>query len=172
MQAAQPVEADYRVELVDDPGEPLGVAQVVAAREQVAAVEADAEPLARLAGYAVDQLGELLEGPPDGLTRASGVLEQERAALRRADRLLDGFETTKEQLQAMEGFSQAYLLVDRAKNKGMTITIWESEDALLESAATADEVRKKATAPFGSTIESVDHYEIAMTVSAKQAAVG
>ncbi len=75
VQAAQPVEADDRVEVVDDRGEPLGVAHVVTAREQVAAVEADPEPVMRLVAYAPDQLRELLEGAPDGLTRAGGVLE-------------------------------------------------------------------------------------------------
>ena len=54
----------------------------------------------------------------------------------------------------------------------MSITIWETEDALLASAARADELRKSATEPSGGTIESVEHYEVAMTAGAKQAVAG
>ena len=89
-----------------------------------------------------------------------------------ADALLEGFEAATEPLENIEGFSQAYFLLDRANNRAMTITIWESEDALLASAARADELRKGATEPSGSTIESVDHYEIALTASGKRATVG
>jgi Family of unknown function (DUF5946) len=77
VQAAQAVEAHDGVELVDDRGEPLGVAHVVAAGEQMAAVEADPEP--RPGAGLVDQLGELLKGPADRLTGAGRVLEQEGA---------------------------------------------------------------------------------------------
>ena len=86
--------------------------------------------------------------------------------------LIDGFQTATEPLENIEGFSQAYFLIDRPNNRGMSITIWESEDALLASAARADELRKGATEPSGSTIESVEHYEIALTAGAKTAADG
>ena len=88
-----------------------------------------------------------------------------------AEALIDGFQAATEPLENIEGFSEAYFLVDRAKNRGMSITIWESEDALLASAARADELRKRATEPSGSTIDSVEHYEIALTAAAKRAAV-
>lgn len=85
--------------------------------------------------------------------------------------LIDGFQAGTEPLERMEGFSQAYFLVDRANKRAMSITIWESEDALLASAARADELRKGATEPSGSTIESVEHYEIAFTAGTTRAAV-
>jgi heme-degrading monooxygenase HmoA len=89
-----------------------------------------------------------------------------------AERLLDGFQAATAPLEDMEGFSKAYFLVDRANNKAISITIWESEDALRASAAKANELRKGATAPSGATIDSVEHYEIALTTSGKKAAVG
>jgi heme-degrading monooxygenase HmoA len=89
-----------------------------------------------------------------------------------AGALIDGFQAATEPLEKIEGFSEAYFLIDRANNRGISITIWESEDALLASAARADELRRGATEPSGSTIESVDHYEIALTAGGKRTAVG
>jgi heme-degrading monooxygenase HmoA len=89
-----------------------------------------------------------------------------------AEGLLDGFQAATAPLEEIEGFSKAYFLVDRATNKAISITIWESEDALRTSAARADELRKGAAAPSGATIDSVEHYEIALTASGKKAAVG
>ena len=79
------------------------------------------------------------------------------------DRLIEGFEGVSDALAAVDGFSHAYFMVDRS-GKGMSITIWESEDALLASVAKADELRRQGADAGGSEIESVEHYEIGMTV--------
>jgi hypothetical protein len=42
----------------------------------------------------------------------------------------------------------------------MTITVWESENALTESAQAADQLRSGAADAAGVSIVSVDHYEI------------
>lgn len=88
-----------------------------------------------------------------------------------AERLLEGFQGATGPLEKIEGFSQAYFLVDRANGKAISITIWETEDALLASAAKADELRKGATEPSGGTIDSVEHYDVAVTASAGKEAV-
>ena len=80
------------------------------------------------------------------------------------DRLLQGFADVTEPLEAMEGFSHAYFMVDRESGKGMSITNWESEDALQASAAQADELRSRGAEAGGATIESVENYEIGLTV--------
>ena len=80
------------------------------------------------------------------------------------DRLIKGFEGVSDALNAVDGFSHAYFLVDRESGKGMSITIWESEDALNASVAKADELRRQGAEAGGSEIESVQHYEIGMTV--------
>jgi hypothetical protein len=55
-------------------------------------------------------------------------------------------------------------MVDRETGKAMSITIWESEDALKASAAKADELRSQAASSGGGEIESVENYEIGVTV--------
>ena len=80
------------------------------------------------------------------------------------DELVRGFETAREELAQIDGFAQAYFCVDRAGGKGLTITLWDSEQALEASAEQAQQLRARATQPSGATIESVKHYEVAMTV--------
>ncbi len=46
----------------------------------------------------------------------------------------------------------------------MSITIWDSEDALNASVERANQMRQEATNQAGASIGSVDHYEIALTV--------
>jgi heme-degrading monooxygenase HmoA len=79
-------------------------------------------------------------------------------------RLVEGFGGVTEPLQGIDGFSHGYFMVDRETGKGMSITFWESEDALRESAAQADELRKHGAAAGGSEIESVQQYEVGLTV--------
>jgi hypothetical protein len=44
----------------------------------------------------------------------------------------------------------------------MTITYWESEQAMQGSAADADEVREGAASAASGSVESVEGYEVAM----------
>jgi heme-degrading monooxygenase HmoA len=80
------------------------------------------------------------------------------------DKLLEGFESVTQPLEQMDGFSHAYFLVERASGKAMSITVWESEEALSASVAKADELRKHGAETGGGSIESVEHYEIGLTV--------
>lgn len=63
--------------------------------------------------------------------------------------MLEGFQRATEPLEKMEGFSKAEFLLDRINNKAISITMWESEEALVSSAAQADEIRKSATETSG-----------------------
>jgi heme-degrading monooxygenase HmoA len=89
-----------------------------------------------------------------------------------AEALVEGFRAATEPLENIDGFSHAYFLVDRSNERAISITIWESEDALLASAAKADELRRNASEGAGGTIGSVEHYEIALTAGRKGAPVG
>jgi heme-degrading monooxygenase HmoA len=80
------------------------------------------------------------------------------------DELVRGFESATADLQQIDGFSQAYFCVDRASGKGLTITVWDDEQALEASADRARQLRAQATEPSGATIDSVQHYEVALTV--------
>ena len=81
-----------------------------------------------------------------------------------ADQLVQGFESARDELQQIDGFSQAYFCVDRANGKWLTVTLWESEQALEASTGQANRLREQATQPSGATIDSVQHYEVAITV--------
>jgi heme-degrading monooxygenase HmoA len=80
------------------------------------------------------------------------------------ERLVEGFRSVTDSLEGIDGFSHAYFMVDHASGKAMSITIWDSEDALNASMSQADELRKRGTAASGTAIQSVQHYEIPLTV--------
>ena len=81
-----------------------------------------------------------------------------------ADGLVSGFESARDDLMKIDGFAQAYFCVDRASGTGITITLWDSEQALQASAEQAQQLRARATQPSGATIDSVAQYEVALTV--------
>jgi heme-degrading monooxygenase HmoA len=78
--------------------------------------------------------------------------------------LVEGFKTVSSDLEQVDGFSHGYFLVDSDGGKALSITIWESEEALLASQSKADALRKRGTESSGTSINSVDHYEISHTV--------
>ena len=80
----------------------------------------------------------------------------------RADDVVTAFETAAGAVEEMEGQRGVYLLLDRENGKAITITLWESADALAATAAAADEVRSDATSSYGGSIESVESYEVAL----------
>jgi heme-degrading monooxygenase HmoA len=81
-----------------------------------------------------------------------------------ADELVKGFESVSGPLEDLEGFSKAYFLVDRAGGRGMSITLWESADALAATAERANQMREEATDQAGASIQSVENFEVALTV--------
>src|SRR3954453_19376168 len=79
VQAPQPALADHLVAAVHPLRELVRCRDVEARGEQVAGVEAEAEAVVATAQR--DQRRELLEGPPERVAGAGGVLEQQRAGL-------------------------------------------------------------------------------------------
>ena len=80
------------------------------------------------------------------------------------DRLLDGFERQADLVRGLEGFSPAYLFVDRPGGRAMIVSLWDSEEALDASASRAAHLRKEAAETAGATIGSVESYELARTI--------
>jgi heme-degrading monooxygenase HmoA len=80
------------------------------------------------------------------------------------DSLVEGFRSVTGELERVDGFTHGYFLVDRETGKALSITMWDSEDALLASQAKADQLRQRASEPSRTSIESVDHYEITHAV--------
>ena len=87
MDAAEALEAELVHALVDHGGEGVVVAHVIAAREHVAGVEADADLL--VAAGALDDVVELGERATQRANGARGVLEQEACVLRLREHLAD-----------------------------------------------------------------------------------
>jgi|SRR5215216_3937317 len=79
------------------------------------------------------------------------------------DRLLEGFRRTTEPLSQLEGFYRAHFLIDAAAGRAMTITLWDSEEAMAASADWASRAREHAAHDSGATIESVNSYEVPLT---------
>jgi heme-degrading monooxygenase HmoA len=74
-----------------------------------------------------------------------------------------GFEAIHSELEHLDGFVQAYFLVDEDAGRAMSVTLWESEDAMRASETHAHRMRTRATHPADVTIEGVAHFEVAAT---------
>jgi heme-degrading monooxygenase HmoA len=70
------------------------------------------------------------------------------------------------ELEQLGGFSHAYFLTNREHSRAMSITLWDSEDALTASAERAHKMRTQATEPADASIESVESYEVVLTANA------
>ena len=89
-----------------------------------------------------------------------------------SDKLLKGFESVTSPLERMDGFSQALFLVDRAGGKAMSITVWESEEALKASETMADVLRKEGAEAGRGSIDSVERYEIGLMAGSAMSRTG
>lgn len=63
-------------------------------------------------------------------------------------------------LRSMDGFRGLISLVDQAGGDAMTITLWESEDAMGATEAKADEMRRQMADAAGDEIRGVERYEV------------
>jgi heme-degrading monooxygenase HmoA len=75
-------------------------------------------------------------------------------------------------LQEVEGFEGVYLLIDRQSGKVLTITLWESEEAMRASEEEANRLRSEhrgrwAQVPTaeagGQEVAGVERYEVAIS---------
>jgi heme-degrading monooxygenase HmoA len=74
-------------------------------------------------------------------------------------------EQTGERVRGQAGFKGAYLLVDRQSGKCVTITLWESEQAVRESAAAANPLRDQVAQALGAAEPAtVEVYEVAVQI--------
>jgi len=58
------------------------------------------------------------------------------------------------------GFKGGYWLGDRTSGKGITITLWESEEALKAGEDTAKQIRSDAAKKLNLKIGTIDRYEV------------
>lgn len=64
------------------------------------------------------------------------------------------------QVREMPGSAGALTMVDRTTGRSLSITLWDSEEALAASRETADRLRAELAAVTGSTITEVTEYEV------------
>jgi len=63
----------------------------------------------------------------------------------------------------LEGMKGGFVLVDRSRGKVMTISLWETKDAMKAAAQIANEIRAKAAETGASEMPwQVDAYEVAV----------
>jgi heme-degrading monooxygenase HmoA len=62
----------------------------------------------------------------------------------------------------LDGNRGLLLLVDRATGKGLTVTFWETEEAMRATEETASRMRNDATAALDEDITGVERYEVAI----------
>lgn len=63
-------------------------------------------------------------------------------------------------LRQMPGIKGAFVLGDRQSGKGISITLWETEDAMNASAQAANQVRAQGVSGTSSALEGVQGYEV------------
>ena len=83
-----------------------------------------------------------------------------------AERLLEGFKGTLGSLQIVDGFSHGYFMVDRETGEAMSMTVWDSEEAMTASTGSAEERRRQREEEGGAHVTSVDSYEIGLIAAA------
>jgi heme-degrading monooxygenase HmoA len=74
-----------------------------------------------------------------------------------------GIQASKEmrEVEQMQGFVRAYLLVDRKTGKAMTMTLWESEEAVRATSDSSNPLRDRISQAFGASgPASVEVYEV------------
>jgi heme-degrading monooxygenase HmoA len=92
------------------------------------------------------------------------------------DQIDEGVRYAKENivpsLQEVEGFEGVYLLVDHQSGKVLTITLWESEEAMRASEQEANQLRSehrgrwdqvRAAEAGGQEVAGVERYEVAIS---------
>jgi heme-degrading monooxygenase HmoA len=82
-----------------------------------------------------------------------------------AERLRAGFEAVSPELEQLDGFAQAYFLTNPETTRAVSITLWDDKQAMDASAERAHRMRTAATEPSNATIESVESYEVVLTVA-------
>lgn len=71
-----------------------------------------------------------------------------------------GAEATERRVAAMPGALGLYYLVDRQSGRTMSITLWDSEQAMHDSEMEASQLRNKTSGAVAATITGIERYEV------------
>lgn len=64
------------------------------------------------------------------------------------------------QVRAMPGSAGLLSMIDRNTGRGLSITLWDSEEAMVATREQANQVRSQAASAMGSRIVDVTEYEV------------
>ncbi len=79
-----------------------------------------------------------------------------------SDTAVDQYREALATFRAMDGNRGAFLLVDETSGRGVGVTLWESEEAMVNSREQAEQLRQRAAEQAQGEIESVVEYEVAV----------
>ncbi len=83
------------------------------------------------------------------------------------DRLEEGLRRLQErsaEIRALPGFQHGHLLVERERGELVTITLWESEQAMADAQPQAREILGGAIQVMGGEVPAPKQYEVAFTL--------
>jgi heme-degrading monooxygenase HmoA len=83
----------------------------------------------------------------------------------RLDDAVDAFRTASEGLRALQGNVGGYFLVDRDNSTALTVTFWESRQAMEASEVGASRLRNQAINAVEGEVQAVDRCEVAIDFS-------
>lgn len=78
------------------------------------------------------------------------------------DRSLEQADEVVPVVRGMDGSRGMIYLVDRSSGKSLSITLWESAEAMQASEEAANRLRRDSSASAGDTIVDVERYEVAL----------
>jgi heme-degrading monooxygenase HmoA len=82
------------------------------------------------------------------------------------DKLLESFKATVGSLQLVDGFSHGYFMVDPKTSGAVSMTVWDSEEAMNASTASAGQRRQQRMEEGHASVVSVDTYDIGLIAAA------
>ena len=91
-----------------------------------------------------------------------------------SDRIGDAiaaFGDAAKELEGLDGFAGGWVLVDHEDGRTMTVTLWNNFAALENSERTAGKLRREAAGAVGGSVLSVEKFEVAQELGARQSGV-
>ena len=83
-----------------------------------------------------------------------------------ASGLRAGFESVAGELDRLQGFNQAFFLTDADSGRAVSIVMFDNRADLDATADTANKMRARAVEKSGTQIDSVESFEVVLTVKA------
>jgi heme-degrading monooxygenase HmoA len=80
----------------------------------------------------------------------------------RIDDSVRSFREAIEAIRALDGFHEAFLLVDRENGQAVTITLWDGPGSMVASRVRASRARTDAARAADGAVKSTCEYEIAL----------